>query len=36
MLVADMVPDNPGTWFLHCHVANRLRMATQATYTVTP
>ena len=20
MIVADMVPDNPGTWLLHCHV----------------
>ena len=36
MLVADMVPDNPGTWFIHCHVANHLRMGMQATYTVTP
>jgi FtsP/CotA-like multicopper oxidase with cupredoxin domain len=35
MLVADMVPDNPGTWFIHCHVANHLRMGMQATYTVT-
>ena len=34
MLVADMVPDNPGTWFFHCHVANHLRMGMQATYTV--
>lgn len=36
MLVADMVPDNPGTWFIHCHVANHLRMGMQAMYTVTP
>lgn len=35
MFVADMVPDNPGTWFVHCHVANHLRMGMQATYTVT-
>jgi hephaestin len=20
MIVADMVPDNPGTWLFHCHV----------------
>jgi hephaestin len=20
MVVADMVPDNPGTWLFHCHV----------------
>jgi len=25
MLVADMVPDNPGTWLFHCHVAPHLR-----------
>jgi FtsP/CotA-like multicopper oxidase with cupredoxin domain len=34
MFVADMVPDNPGKWFFHCHVANHLRMGMQATYTV--
>jgi FtsP/CotA-like multicopper oxidase with cupredoxin domain len=36
MLVADMVPDNPGTWFFHCHVANHLKMGMQAMYVVTP
>jgi FtsP/CotA-like multicopper oxidase with cupredoxin domain len=36
MLVADMVPDNPGTWLFHCHVANHLRMGMQATYRVDP
>lgn len=36
MMVADMVPDDPGTWFFHCHVANHLRMGMQATYVVTP
>jgi len=36
MLVADMVPDDPGTWFFHCHVSDHLRMGMQATYTVTP
>ncbi len=35
MMVADMMPDNPGKWFFHCHVANHLRMGMQATYTVT-
>jgi hephaestin len=35
MAVADMVPDNPGTWLFHCHVSDHLRMGMQATYTVT-
>jgi FtsP/CotA-like multicopper oxidase with cupredoxin domain len=34
MLVADMVPDNPGTWLFHCHVAPHLRGGMQALYTV--
>jgi len=34
MLVADMVPDNPGTWLFHCHVASHLRAGMQALYTV--
>ena len=34
MFVADMVPDNPGRWFFHCHVAPHLRMGMQAFYTV--
>ena len=36
MVVADMVPDNPGKWFFHCHVADHLRMGMQAYYTVEP
>ena len=36
MMVADMVPDNPGTWFFHCHVAPHLKMGMQATYVVEP
>jgi FtsP/CotA-like multicopper oxidase with cupredoxin domain len=36
MLVADMVPDNPGTWLLHCHVGGHLRAGMQALYTVEP
>jgi hephaestin len=36
MFVADMVPDNPGRWFFHCHVAGHLRMGMQAFYTVEP
>jgi hephaestin len=36
MLVADMVPDNPGSWLIHCHVAAHLRAGMQALYTVQP
>lgn len=35
MIVADMVPDNPGIWQLHCHVSNHLRMGMQTRYAVT-
>ena len=34
MFVADMVPDNAGKWFFHCHVSSHLRMGMQAFYTV--
>ena len=36
MQVADMVPDNPGSWLIHCHVIQHLRMGMQAVYTVQP
>jgi FtsP/CotA-like multicopper oxidase with cupredoxin domain len=36
MLVADMVPDNPGVWLFHCHVAPHLLMGMEATYEVLP
>ncbi len=36
MLVADMVPDNPGTWLFHCHVDLHLVAGMQAHYTVLP
>jgi FtsP/CotA-like multicopper oxidase with cupredoxin domain len=36
MLVADMVPDNPGTWLFHCHVNFHLNAGMQAQYTVLP
>lgn len=36
MLVADMVPDNPGTWLFHCHVSPHLIAGMQAQYTVLP
>jgi len=36
MLVADMVPDNPGEWLCHCHTAPHLLMGMEATYEVLP
>jgi FtsP/CotA-like multicopper oxidase with cupredoxin domain len=36
MKIADMVPDNPGTWLFHCHVNDHILAGMQATYTVTP
>jgi hephaestin len=33
--VADVVVDNPGTWLLHCHVADHMMAGMYATYTVT-
>jgi FtsP/CotA-like multicopper oxidase with cupredoxin domain len=34
MLVADMVPDNPGKWFFHCHVSFHLAAGMQSMYIV--
>ncbi|HYL54530.1 MAG TPA: multicopper oxidase domain-containing protein [Gemmatimonadales bacterium] len=34
MIVADMVPDNPGIWLFHCHVSNHLKMGMQMRYEV--
>lgn len=36
MLVADMVPDNPGTWLFHCHTSLHLRAGMESLYTVLP
>jgi len=36
MVVADMVPDNPGTWLFHCHVGPHLLMGMQSLYHVLP
>ncbi|GFR24902.1 hephaestin-like protein [Trichonephila clavata] len=30
----EMIMDNPGTWFLHCHVDDHMRAGMAATYTV--
>ncbi len=34
MKVADMVPDNPGTWFYHCHVNDHIDAGMMTLYTV--
>ena len=34
MKTADMVPDNPGVWLLHCHVNDHIIAGMQALYTV--
>lgn len=35
MVVADMVPDNPGTWLFHCHVSFHNAAGMAARYRVT-
>ncbi len=35
MVVADMRPDNPGTWLFHCHVNDHIIAGMQARYAVT-
>ncbi|MBV9164036.1 MAG: multicopper oxidase domain-containing protein [Pseudonocardiales bacterium] len=36
MVVADMVPDDPGIWLFHCHVADHITAGMQARYQVLP
>lgn len=36
MLVADMTPDNPGTWLFHCHVSFHMLGGMIARYQVLP
>jgi manganese oxidase len=36
MSVADMLPDTPGTWLFHCHVADHFEGGMQALFTVLP
>jgi len=36
MIVADMVPDDPGRWLYHCHVNDHLIAGMSAIYTVDP
>jgi hephaestin len=35
MMIADMVPDDVGTWLFHCHVNDHIIAGMQALYTVT-
>jgi hephaestin len=35
-IVADMIPDNPGTWTFHCHVAPHMVFGMSAMFTVEP
>ena len=36
MKVADMVPDNPGDWLFHCHVAEHMANGMFSLVTVYP
>jgi manganese oxidase len=36
MMVADMVPDNPGTWMFHCHVNDHFDGGMYALFNVAP
>lgn len=36
MMVADMVPDNPGTWMFHCHVNEHFDNGMYSLFQVTP
>lgn len=36
VLVADMVPDNPGIWLFHCHLNNHLNLGMEARFAVVP
>jgi len=36
MAVADMNADNPGTWMIHCHVADHIESGMITTYTIQP
>jgi hephaestin len=36
MVVADMIPDDPGTWLFHCHVNDHIIAGMLTLYTVEP
>jgi FtsP/CotA-like multicopper oxidase with cupredoxin domain len=35
-VVADMVPDNPGTWLFHCHMPGHYQGGMKSTFKVLP
>jgi hephaestin len=35
-VVADMIPDNVGTWLYHCHVSDHMEAGMVARYRVLP
>ena len=36
MVTVDMVPDDPGIWLFHCHIADHMRAGMSAFYQVLP
>ena len=36
MVTADMIPDDPGIWLMHCHVSDHMDMGMVARYEVLP
>jgi hypothetical protein len=36
MATADMLADNPGTWMIHCHVADHIAAGMLGRYTISP
>jgi hypothetical protein len=36
MIAVDMIADNPGSWMLHCHVADHMEGGMMAVYTIYP
>jgi hephaestin len=36
MITADMIPDDPGTWMMHCHVSDHMEGGMVALYRVLP
>jgi FtsP/CotA-like multicopper oxidase with cupredoxin domain len=36
MITADMIPDNPGIWMVHCHISDHMEGGMVARYQVSP
>ena len=36
MITADMIPDDPGIWMMHCHVSDHMEGGMVALYQVLP